>query len=82
MPSLKLFGRRTPFAGDDLRTFLILDALFRSIQIALALSLLYFAIQDIITDEFADLEDSHDCAKEREAETDKLMAEVWSRGRE
>ena len=62
MPSLKLFGQRTPFAGDDLRIFLVLHALFRATQIALAISLLCIAIRGIVTDEFAEFEEI--CVKE------------------
>jgi hypothetical protein len=40
MPSLVLFGRRTIFAGDDLRTMTAGAFLFRFIQLALALPIL------------------------------------------
>jgi hypothetical protein len=39
MPSLELFGQRTPFAGDDLRYFSVVISLFRLLQLGLALAL-------------------------------------------
>ena len=47
MPSLVLFGRRTWFAGDDLRFFTIAQATYRIFQMCVAISLSAFVYNEL-----------------------------------
>lgn len=46
MPSLKLFGRRTAFSGDDIRLYLVLLALYKMIQFGLSCGLICITVRD------------------------------------
>ena len=45
MPSLVLFGRRTPVAGDDLRSFILVSYVIRLLQLSLSISLLVLLLE-------------------------------------
>lgn len=45
MPSLILFGRRTPVAGDDLRFFSLVSFVIRLLQLSLSISLLVLLLE-------------------------------------
>jgi sn1-specific diacylglycerol lipase len=45
MPSLVLFGRRTPVAGDDLRFFSLVSFVIRLLQFSISISLLVLLLQ-------------------------------------
>ena len=45
MPSLVLFGRRTPVAGDDLRSFSLVSFVIRLLQLGLSISLLVLLLE-------------------------------------
>mmetsp|Transcript_23753 Transcript_23753/g.26471 ORF Transcript_23753/g.26471 Transcript_23753/m.26471 type:complete len:830 (-) Transcript_23753:86-2575(-) len=68
MPSLKLFGQRTFMAGDDLRGFLVLNALFRTMQLALACSLIGITIRDNNSVDYVKKEINHHCSEKGDTE--------------